>query len=271
MFNVFVNRHRHVVLADSGAAFSCVSYEYYVNNPHLKKAFTPREFHGTAINGSDVISVGDLRLQFQVNGTPMTITCKVVKGLMDPLILGWDWMSKYGVTLDAANGKLHYLEGKCVSLVKNERPSAGCYYRAFEDLVLPPNSKVHTDVELVLDAASSRKVTASVVTEPFHSNGDNFWAARTCSTVRGSQFMTEFINPTDESIKVAAGQIIGYAEFINENKFNAATHRTEMTCTYDGDSGYESNADTEVEEDECEEVECDPTPGFGSCRTPPVS
>ena len=151
-----------------------------------------------------------------------------------------------------------------------------------EDLVIPPNSKIHTDVELVLDAASSKKKTDSVVTEPFSNNGVNFWAARTCSKVRDSQFMTEFINPTNSSIKVEAGQFIGFAEFIKEDKFNAVTHQTEMTCSYGDDSGYESNASSDTEEtsdgkgemsdgEEDPPIQCDPTPSFGSCRTPTAS
>ena len=64
MFNIFLNRRRRAVLADSGASFSCMSYEYFLNNPHLKKSFVPYKACGTAINGSDVISVGDVRLQF---------------------------------------------------------------------------------------------------------------------------------------------------------------------------------------------------------------
>ena len=89
--------------------------------------------------------------------------------------------------LDAANGKLHYLDGKSISLMKNEFPSAGCMYRTPEELILPPNSKVHADVELVLDANSSKKMTPSVVTEPFANDGTNFWAARTCSKLRDNQ------------------------------------------------------------------------------------
>ena len=65
MFNIFLDRRRRPVLADSGATFFCISYEYFANNPHLKKYFTPRETHGTTINGSDVESVGDVKLQFQ--------------------------------------------------------------------------------------------------------------------------------------------------------------------------------------------------------------
>ena len=92
MFNIFLDRRRRPVLADSGATFSCISYEYFVNSPYLKKYFVPNKTYGTAINGSDVESVGDVKLQFQLNGTPMVATCKVTKGLMDEVILGWDWM-----------------------------------------------------------------------------------------------------------------------------------------------------------------------------------
>ena len=133
--------------------------------------------------------------------------------------------------------------------MKNEFPSAGWMHQTPEELILPPNSKVHADVELVLDANSSKKMTSSVVTEPFANDGTNFWAARTCSKLRDNQFMTEFINPTNDSVRIEAGQIIGFAEFIEEAKFNASTQQTKMSCTYSDDSGYESNADSEAEDE----------------------
>ena len=92
---------------------------------------------------------------------------------MDPLILGWDWMCKYSVLLDAANGKLHFSDSRSrrhtVPLMENAFSLSGCYYRAFEDMVLPPFSKVHANVELILDGHSFGKIKPSVVTEPFES------------------------------------------------------------------------------------------------------
>ena len=123
-----------------------MSYEYYLNNPNSKKSFVPNESCGTAINGTRFPSVGEVRLKFSLDGTPMDINCKVIKGLMDSVVLGWDWMSKYQVMIDAGNGELHYMKAKKAKLLKNSSPLSGCFYRVYEDLTLPPFSKVQTDV-----------------------------------------------------------------------------------------------------------------------------
>ena len=87
MFYIFLNHQRKPVLGDTGCTTSCMSYRYYVNNPYLKRFFTPRRSCGMAINGSDVESIGEVSLKFHVAGVPMSINCKVTKGLMDPVVL----------------------------------------------------------------------------------------------------------------------------------------------------------------------------------------
>ena len=82
MFNILLNRHRQPVLGDSGCTCSCISYEYFAKNPYLKKSFKPIRSSGVAINGSDVPSVGEVTLKFRLGNTPMSITCKIIKGLM---------------------------------------------------------------------------------------------------------------------------------------------------------------------------------------------
>ena len=209
-----------------------MSYEYFTNNPYLKKFFTPRKSSGTAINGSDVLSTGDVFLKFQLQGVPMSITCKVVKGLMDPVILGWDWMSKYGVALDAANGKVSFGEGKCAPLIEYDVKLQNPFYRVFEDLILPPNSKVHTNVELVMNDPKTKDFSTTVVTEPFTNNGVRYWAARGCSTMRDGRFMTEFLNPSNQSVRIPAGEIVGNVEFIKDEELRATYFETEMSCSY---------------------------------------
>ena len=114
MFFIFLNRQRRPVLADSGCSFTCMSYEYFVNTPYLKKFFVPKYSCGRSINGRPVEAEGEVELKFRCGDVPMSMTCRVIKGLMDPIILGWDWMCKYKARLDAEAGKLHLPNGKSV-------------------------------------------------------------------------------------------------------------------------------------------------------------
>ena len=234
MFYIFLNHQRRPALCDSGCTRSCISYEYYVNNPYLKRFFVPYESCGTAINGSDVPSIGEIRLKFTVQGIAMSITCKIIKGLMDHIILGWDWMCKYSVSLDASSGSVKFND-KSAPLIENHMPAMDPLYRVFEDIVLPPHSKIHTNVELVIDSKFLHKTPKTVITEPFSNNGASYWAARGCSYVKDDRFLTEFINPTEVPIKIPAGEIIGFAQFTDDDEFNASHFTTEMSCEYGGD------------------------------------
>ena len=218
-------------LADSGCTTSCISHDFFVRNPVFNKTFAPQHTEGRAINGTEVPSVGEVSLNFWMEGTSMSIRCKVIKGLVEPVILGWDWMSKYSAILDAGKGTLKF-EGGSTDLVENPYYVASCLYRTTEEVVLPPFSKVHLTVELQHNRDSFNNCTDTVITEPFSNNGATFWASRCCSKVKDNRFRTELINSTNDSIKVEAGQTIGTAEFINEEKFDAAADRTEMFCSY---------------------------------------
>ena len=185
-----------------------------------------------------------MELRFVLNGSVIQQTCKVIKGLMEPIILGWDWFSKYKAVLDAGKGVIRFNGDKSTPLIPQDPPPAGCFYRAPEDIVLPPNSKVHAKVELMMNNEALHNARSTVITEPFTNNGANFWAARSCSYVKDSRFITEFANTTNHSLKVEAGHVIGFAEFVDEDSFAAMTHQTDMTCYYQNDEGYESGAQT---------------------------
>ena len=231
MFFILVNNQRIPVLGDSGCSYSCISEYYFKDNPLLKKHFVPTESCGVAINGSDVESIGEVRINFTLKDTPMSINCRITKGLMDPIILGWDWMYKFAVTMDAANGLVKFGDGKSAPLIEYDLRQ-GSYYRVFEDTTLPPFSKVQMNVELITSGDPSRWSSASVLTEPFDNYGDRFCAGRTCSVVNGGKFRTEFLNPSSKSVKITAGEVIGFAEFMDEEEFAACTSATTMACAY---------------------------------------
>ena len=128
-----------------------MSVEYFRDNPYLKQFFTPSESSGRAIIGTSVDGIGEVCLKFLLGDEPMSITCKVIKGLMDPVILGWDFFSKYQVKLDAGEGKVFFCKGKSVPLIRNDNTFSGRLYKTNENLILPPNSLVHANVELVTD------------------------------------------------------------------------------------------------------------------------
>ena len=239
-----------------------MSEDFFRQHPELHdNNFRPTHAYGKAINGSGVLEVGIVKLSFRIDKVHMSMNFRIVRGLIHPLILGWDFLTKYQAWLDPAKGRLQYLNGmKSVPLIEDSQGISGCYYRVHEDLTIPGNSKMHTEVELMVDAEALKLATNLVTTEPFPHQGGDVWSCRTCSPVKEGRIQYEFINTSPASIKIEAGTVLGYAEFTEEESFNDTAEETEMLCAYKGyDSGYESEEESEKEED-IEEIEMEREP-----------
>ena len=248
MINIRTNKQYMSVLCDSGCTASCISQDYFDKNPGLKKNFKPMKSNGRAINGTEVPSDGEVSLRFSIKKEQMEWKFKVIKGLMDPIILGWDWMLKFQVKLDAGEGLLHFGNGRTAPLIENWLPPTACTYKVPEDLVLPPNSVVHTEVRLFQGAVPLEESKLTVITEPFSNNGSSFWAARTCSNTCDGMFRTEFTNTSPKSVKIEAGQAIGFAKIVDSEKLEDTVLETEMFCAFQGSEAKEEKPNSEPEE-----------------------
>ena len=244
-------------LVDSGCTTSCISHDFFVRNKVFEQSFIPSPTEGRAINGTGVPSIGEVRLDFWLEGNRMSTMCKVIKGLVEPVVLGWDWMSANNAVLDAGQGTVRF-QGGTTELVQNPFALASCFYKVPDNTTLPPFSKVLLDVELVHTHKSAQQATDTVITEPFSNNGAKFWAARSCAKVRDNLFRTEFINSTAESIKVEAGFIVGSIEFVEDGKFDAKAHQTDMFCHYSSDGLDGATPEPKTK------VSADPTPPPGT-------
>ena len=142
--------------------------------------------------------------------------------------LGWDFFAKYQAFLHPSKGTLQFLNDKSVPLIEDTQGISGCYYRVHENLVVPGNSKMHTDVELMLDAEALKLATNLVTTDPFPHQGGDIWVCRTCSPVTEGRIQTEFINTSSSDVKVEAGTVLGYVEFTDDESLNATAEETEM-------------------------------------------
>ena len=76
-------------LIDTGCVTSCIAEIELQRQSFLRKfLFTPKTQVGHSINGSDVVTVGLLRLHFEIGGTKFTTNMRVMRGLVRPVVLG---------------------------------------------------------------------------------------------------------------------------------------------------------------------------------------
>ena len=244
-------------LGDTGCSQSCVSEAFLRRQPKLyHRYFRPLVGSARSINGSKVVTVGIINISFRLGKHYRTINCRVVRNLIHDFVLGWDFFSRYGAQLNAREGYL-LCQGEKVDLVENIYELGAAQYAATEDIVIPPSSKVHFSAALLVDSEELNRATNLVCLEPLQSDEVNVCTARSISKVDGGRVMVEAINPFDHSIKVPEGTVLGFAEFITEEKLEQEGVYAGMDIQYGGDdSAYESMDDTEVESDgEAEEFE----------------
>ena len=186
-----------LALGDTGSNRCTISEDFYRNNPTLRdRPYRQLTTRGTAINGSKVLTIGIVNVPFRINNNYMTINCRVVRGLIQPVILGWDFFSKFKAKLNPVEGLLEFRNWTPTPLVNESSTLSGCYYRIHEDITVPAFSKMHKLVELMADKDHVRKASKVVLTEPFIYDGSDVWTCRAASKVKDCMFLTEFINPT---------------------------------------------------------------------------
>ncbi len=262
----FVGDHKYEevpTLGDSGCDKCCMSEDFYRDSPALRKyPYRTLKTRGTAINGTKVLTIGICNVPFRIGGVYMSMNCRIVRGLVQPLILGWDFFSKYKAKLNAGDGLLEFRDWSPVPLTKDTSFLSGCFYRIQESVTVPANSKMHKLVELMADKDHIKDASTTVVTEPFTNCGSDVWACRAASEVKDCMFLTELVNCCEYDVKLEAGRVLGYADFCDPTTFDDEYMETEMYNSYKSeDSAYESGSDDSCEsDDELEEIVCDKPP-----------
>ena len=233
-----------------------MSEEFFLSSPHLKsRPYRPMTTRGTAINGTKVMTLGIVNVAFRIRGRFHTANFRVVRGLVQNIFLGWDWFSRSGAMINPDKGTVDFPRyGDSVPLVPESFGVSGSYYHSNEDVVVPANSKMICNVEVMLNGLDG--VSNVVATEPFNNSSSDLWASRNISTVRDGMFATEFINPQEYPIKIIKGRVLGYAQFTSDEELTAHSVRTELFCHYGSDppEGDDSPADEDAQE-EIEEIE----------------
>ena len=260
-----------LALGDTGSNRCTISEDFFRNNPTLReRPYRQLTTRGTAINGSKVLTIGIVNVPFRINNNYMAINCRVVRGLIQPIILGWDFFSKFNAKLNPTEGLLEFRNWSPIPLVKDTSLLSGCYYRIHEDVTVPANSKMHKLVELMADKDHIGRASKVVLTEPFINDGSDVWTCRVASEVNNCMFLTEFTNPSERDVKLEAGRVLGYADFCSTEELESSTWKTDMFNSFRSEDPPEDPRHSEAEsDDEPEEILCDQPPLPKTPEEPP--
>ena len=228
-------REKVKAVGDTGCSKSAISEDFFLSSPHLMtRPYRPLTTRGTAINGTKVVTLGIVNITFRINGRFFHQNVRVVRGLIQDMFLGWDWLTRHGAVIDTDKGVLNFPRyGDSTPLVPSSLDVSGCFYRVPDDLVVPANSKAQFAVEVMLDGNELAKTSKIVETEPFNNAHSDVWACRNIDELKECRFLTEVINAHDYPVKLEKGRVLGYANFTTEEELCNFSQKTEMYCVYD--------------------------------------
>ena len=237
-------------LGDTGCSQSCLSEAFLRKNVKLyKRHFRPLTSSARSIDGSKVVTVGLINLNFRLGRQYRNITCRVVRNLIHDFVLGWDFFYKYDAHLFAREGYLQCQDEK-ISLIENSGCLGGAQYAALEEVIIPPRSKAHFPAVVLVDPSELSQATNLVRLEPFDPGDSEVCTARLISRVENGKFTVEAINPFEHAIKIPEGTTLGFAEFITNEELEGSSEYAGMDIDYHPeDSGYESMGETADESD----------------------
>ena len=94
-------------LVDTGCSTTCVSENVIQKLPIFQSfKFCPQTDIGFSINGSDVVTLGLLRLEFNISSTRFITNARVMRGLVRPIVLGWDFLCRNQSIIDLKNSSI---------------------------------------------------------------------------------------------------------------------------------------------------------------------
>ena len=83
-------------LVDTGAKTSCVGDYFMIADPFCKNLVVRKcSRKAFAVNGSPVVTMGLVDIEFKLGGASYTHTFTILRGLINPMLLGRDFLGKF--------------------------------------------------------------------------------------------------------------------------------------------------------------------------------
>ena len=140
--NLKFGDHLVTSLVDTGCSTTCVSEDIIRKLRIFQKfEFCPQTDVGHSINGSDVVTLGLLRLEFTIADSKFTTNARIMRGLVRPIALGWDFLCKNQAIIDLKDSVIKIRDITVPFLKRNRQPTPP-HLIAYQDTVIPPLSRM---------------------------------------------------------------------------------------------------------------------------------
>ena len=204
-------------LIDTGCSSTCNSETEIRRVPVFHNfEFCPQIDVGHAINGTDVLTVGLMKLSFGIGSEQFTVNSRVMRGLVRPVVLGWDFLCKYRAIIDL-DKETFTIKGATVPFLKRETFPIVPHLSAFETVTIPPLSRmpikaaIHAELAYIDSSASN-----SIITQPMenHCPVEGVFAGASISSISEGVTYCEIFNCLPTPVAIADGTPLATFEFM---------------------------------------------------------
>lgn len=197
-------------MVDTGAMVSCFSRKFFleeiVNNYYLKE---PSIKSVSGVGNQPIEVMGEVEVPIKVAEIEIVHTFLVLARTNIPVILGMDFCTKHGATIDFKRKEISFYDG-----LTSTPLCTGEWWKEVmvrELIVLPPQ----TETILTLKTRGYCK-NGNVIFEP-RSDFSNAWnavPARTVSRLKRGRVVGKVLNPNNAAVTLLPGTVIGNIEYI---------------------------------------------------------
>ena len=134
---VEIDNEEQPTLCDTGCERTCISERFLRSHPKLyNNVVRPFKGNTISIDGNKVDTIGIINITFRVRGRHLRMSCRIVRNLVYPFILGWDFFVKYKCSIHPSEGHLT-LENINIPLIARSLEITSSHFSLAEDAVHP--------------------------------------------------------------------------------------------------------------------------------------
>ena len=216
--NMKINNVVTQVLIDTGATSSAISTKLLECFPNSKRKIyrrTPKVC--LAVNGQPLKSLYTVMLPITLKGGKCLYhEFEVINGLINPVLLGTDFLKAQEAKLDFADNSLQLGKEILHSQIAEWSPPQPAHLTVFENTVLPPNSISLVRAEIAGEDPTLTNKIENMLIGPLSTKFDtDFIASYSIIDPNSPEIWIEVLNPLDNAIHLPQGQAIADVEGLN--------------------------------------------------------
>ncbi len=196
---------------DTGSEISLISETLRMSTPSLAKKPIQKSFLlAKSVTGDYLDTLGMLPITIRLGEEVFSHDVQVVRNAIQPVILGWDFLSKHHAAIDLRENHLKLWNQTVPLLCWQERVPLRSSAVTLEPILIPARSQINMLARIQANSGE-KEFTCNYVglLDPEIQSVPGLFVARTVTSVKAGVTCVRAMNPTNEDCHVPCGTRLG--------------------------------------------------------------